>query len=60
MKMSKPSKVTPPISEIAEHDQVTGSLIFRRVPPEKTKALKKIIKETAKKHGLIAHVLERK
>lgn len=58
--MSKPPKDIPPTSEIAEHDQVTGSLIFRRVPPEKKKELKKIIKETAKKYGLVAHVLERK
>lgn len=47
-------------SQIIEFDAVTGSLLYRRVPPEKKAELKKIIKETAKKHGLIAHVVERK
>lgn len=49
-----------PKSEVIEYDQATGSVIYRRVPPEKKAELKKIIKETAKKYGLIAHVLERK
>lgn len=46
--------------EIAENDKVTGSVIYRRVDPEKKKELKKIIKETARKHGLVAHIIERK
>ena len=44
----------------AENDKVTGSVIYRRVDPEKKKELKKLIKETAKKHGLVAHIIERK
>jgi hypothetical protein len=54
-----PGNARPP-SQIVEFDSVTGSLLYRRVPPEKKAELKKIIKETAKKHGLIAHVVERK
>ena len=46
--------------EISENDKVTGSVIYRRVDPEKKKELKKLIKETAKKHGLVAHIIERK
>ncbi|WP_261429781.1 hypothetical protein [Serratia proteamaculans] len=47
-------------TEVTGNDQVTGSVIYRRVDPEKKKALKKIIKDTAKKHGLVAHIFERK
>jgi hypothetical protein len=58
--MCKPPQDTSSSNEIAETDQVTGSVIYRRVEPEKKKALKKLIKDTAKKHGLVAHVFERK
>lgn len=58
--MSKPPEEISPVSEVAENDLVTGSLIYRRVPPEKKAELKRIIKETAKKYGLVAHVIEKK
>ncbi|MED5525947.1 MAG: hypothetical protein VX447_14495 [Pseudomonadota bacterium] len=58
--MEKSPETTSSSKEIAENDKVTGSLIYRRVDPEKKKALKKLIKETAKKHGLVAHIFERK
>jgi len=58
--MDNSPETTNSSKEIAENDKVTGSVIYRRVDPEKKKALKKLIKETAKKHGLVAHVFERK
>lgn len=58
--MENSPETTGSSKEIAENDKVTGSLIYRRVDPEKKKALKKLIKETAKKHGLVAHIFERK
>ncbi|HIF5875012.1 TPA: hypothetical protein ACX6R6_002238 [Photobacterium damselae] len=58
--MAKPPKKNNSETEIADGDQVTGSLIYRRVPPEKKKELKKLIKEVAKKHGLVSHIFERK
>ncbi|MEA9443065.1 MULTISPECIES: hypothetical protein [Aeromonas] len=58
--MENSPETTSSSKEIAENDKVTGSLIYRRVDPEKKKALKKLIKETAKKHGLVAHIFERK
>lgn len=58
--MENSPEITSSSKEIAENDKVTGSLIYRRVDPEKKKALKKLIKETAKKHGLVAHIFERK
>lgn len=58
--MENSLETTSSSKEIAENDKVTGSVIYRRVDPEKKKALKKLIKETAKKHGLVAHIFERK
>ena len=58
--MENSPETTSSSKEVAENDKVTGSLIYRRVDPEKKKALKKLIKETAKKHGLVAHIFERK
>ncbi len=58
--MCNSPETTDSSKEIAENDKVTGSVIYRRVDPEKKKALKKLIKETAKKHGLVAHIFERK
>ncbi len=58
--MDNSPKTVSSSNEIAEHDQVTGSVIYRRVDPEKKKALKKLIKEIAKKHGLVANIFERK
>lgn len=58
--MDNSPETTDSSKEIAENDKVTGSVIYRRVDPEKKKALKKLIKETAKKHGLVAHIFERK
>ena len=58
--MDNSPETTNSSKEIAENDKVTGSVMYRRVDPEKKKALKKLIKETAKKHGLVAHVFERK
>lgn len=58
--MAQPPKKIDTGTEIADGDQVTGSLIYRRVPPEKKKELKKLIKEVAKKHGLVSHIIERK
>ena len=49
-------QTTSSSKHIAENDKVTGSVIFRRVDPEKKKELKKLITETAKKHGLVAHI----
>ncbi|MBB1410209.1 MULTISPECIES: hypothetical protein [unclassified Pseudoalteromonas] len=58
--MGNSPETTDSSKEITENDKVTGSVIYRRVDPEKKKALKKLIKETAKKHGLVAHIFERK
>lgn len=58
--MDNSPETTSSCKEIAGNDKVTGSVIYRRVDPEKKKALKKLIKETAKKHGLVAHIFERK
>lgn len=58
--MENSPETTSSSKEIAENDKVTGSVIYRRVDPEKKKALKKLIKETAKKHGLVANIFERK
>ena len=58
--MDNSPQTTSSSKHIAENDKVTGSVIFRRVDPEKKKELKKLIKETAKKHGLVAHIFERK
>lgn len=59
-KVTKPPKKIDTGTEISDSDQVTGSLIYRRVAPEKKKELKKLIKEVAKKHGLVSHIIERK
>lgn len=59
-KMATSIKINNSKNKVAENDQVTGSLIYRRVDPEKKKEFKRIIKETAKKHGLIVHIIERK
>ena len=58
--MENTPETTSSGKDIAENDKVTGSVIYRRVDPEKKKELKKLIKETAKKHGLVAHIIERK
>lgn len=58
--MAKLPKQTTSNTNVADNDQVTGSVIFRRVDPEKKNELKKLIKDIAKEHGLFAHVIERK
>ena len=58
--MENTPETTSSGKDITENDKVTGSVIYRRVDPEKKKELKKLIKETAKKHGLVAHIIERK
>lgn len=45
--------------EISSDSKVTGSVIYRMVPPEDRKKLKEIAKRKAKEMGLIINIIEK-
>lgn len=46
-------------TEITPSTKVTGSVIYRMVPPEDRKKLKEIVKRNAKEMGLLVNIIEK-